>query len=91
MDNSLPGVIEFPFSVVLSIVLLVVAPYKLLAVWATLLLLNLPPLSRTILYTAVVIGIMQANYRGIPKWNEAAMAERTALPPLGLARQVINN
>ena len=83
--------IEFLFSVVLSIVLLVVAPYKLLAIWATLLLLNLPPLSRTILYTAVVIGIMQANYQGIQRWNETAMAERTDLPPLGLARQVINN
>ena len=81
--------IEFLFSVVLSIVLFCVAPYKLLAIWAMLLLLNLPPLSRTILYTAVVIGIMRANYQGIQRWNESAMAQRTALPPLGLARQVI--
>ena len=83
--------IEFLFSVVLSIILFFVAPYKLLAIWAMLLLLNLPPLSRTVLYTAVVIGILQANYQGIQKWNETVMAERTDLPPLGLARQVINN
>ena len=74
--------------VLLSIFLFLVAPYQLLAIWTVLLLYHVPPASRTVLYAAVLMGIMRANYNNISKLDTAAMAERTTLPPLGLSRQV---
>ena len=69
--------------------LLFSAPCSLLAVWLLLIVVDVPPAGRTILYSSVVIKLLMTQYNQINVWDMNAMEQRTEIPPLGLARQVV--